>query len=193
MLAMLRSETLIQRAVSNLGFIGQEILVATSNDRTDLGLGSFPNVRLVQDRALGRGPLEGIYCGLEESSFQLNLVVGGDMPFVNKELVNYMFDQVGDFDAVVPRLRNTLEPLHGIYRKSAKCVAQKLIDSGVFAISRMLGLIRVRYIEEEEIDHFDPSHLSFFNVNRSEDFKAALLMTTGRGFRRQLPMGTLGQ
>jgi molybdopterin-guanine dinucleotide biosynthesis protein A len=34
-------------------------------------------------------------------------------------------------------------------------------------------MVRVRYIEEDEIDSFDPEHLSFFNVNTQDDLDKA--------------------
>jgi molybdopterin-guanine dinucleotide biosynthesis protein A len=31
--------------------------------------------------------------------------------------------------------------------------------------------VRVRYVEEGEVDTFDPQHLSFFNVNTPSDLE----------------------
>jgi molybdopterin-guanine dinucleotide biosynthesis protein A len=44
-------------------------------------------------------------------------------------------------------------------------------------------MVRVKYVEEDEIDRFDPEHLSFFNINTQADLDkareiAALLVTT---------------
>jgi len=36
-----------------------------------------------------------------------------------------------------------------------------------------MPLVKVRYVEAEEIDWFDPGHLSFFNINTAADLKTA--------------------
>ena len=33
--------------------------------------------------------------------------------------------------------------------------------------------VRVRFVDEAEIDRFDPRHLSFFNVNTPDDLEQA--------------------
>jgi molybdopterin-guanine dinucleotide biosynthesis protein A len=44
-----------------------------------------------------------------------------------------------------------------------------------------LDNVRVRYVEEAEIDRFDPRHLSFFNVNTPEDLMKAQEIAAGIG------------
>ena len=39
--------------------------------------------------------------------------------------------------------------------------------------------VRVRYVEEMEIERFDPGHLSFFNVNTSDDLARAKTIAAG--------------
>jgi len=41
--------------------------------------------------------------------------------------------------------------------------------------------VRVRYVEAEEIDRFDPKHLSFFNINTKEDLDLAREIAEGAG------------
>ncbi len=37
----------------------------------------------------------------------------------------------------------------------------------------MLNRLKVRYLEESEIDPFDPEHLSWFNINTPQDLQRA--------------------
>ncbi len=37
----------------------------------------------------------------------------------------------------------------------------------------MFPMVKVRYVEEDEIDKFDPEHLSFFNINSQADLDRA--------------------
>jgi molybdopterin-guanine dinucleotide biosynthesis protein A len=40
-------------------------------------------------------------------------------------------------------------------------------------VHELLQTMRVRYVEEEEVDRLDPKHMSFFNVNSDVDMKRA--------------------
>ena len=42
-----------------------------------------------------------------------------------------------------------------------------------------LPLIRARYLEAQEIDRFDPKHLSIFNVNTEDDLAEARELAKG--------------
>jgi len=50
---------------------------------------------------------------------------------------------------------------------------QELLDQNELRISRLFGMVKVRYIDEDDIDSFDPEHLSFFNVNSQVDLDRA--------------------
>jgi molybdopterin-guanine dinucleotide biosynthesis protein A len=40
-------------------------------------------------------------------------------------------------------------------------------------------MVRVRYVEEDEINRFDPEHLSFFNINSQDDLEEARKLADG--------------
>ena len=48
-----------------------------------------------------------------------------------------------------------------------------MIKQGDLSVNRLLSLLRVRYLEADEIDRFDAEHLSFFNVNTKADLETA--------------------
>ena len=48
-----------------------------------------------------------------------------------------------------------------------------MLDEGIYSVRELLKRIKVRYLEAEEIDRFDPQHLSFFNINTEDDLKHA--------------------
>jgi len=49
-------------------------------------------------------------------------------------------------------------------------------------IIELFPMVKVRYVEEAEIDSFDPEHLSFFNINTQADLERARRMATERGW-----------
>jgi molybdopterin-guanine dinucleotide biosynthesis protein A len=42
-------------------------------------------------------------------------------------------------------------------------------------------MVKVRYIEKDEINSFDPEHLSFFNINSQDDLERARKLAVEKG------------
>jgi len=57
-----------------------------------------------------------------------------------------------------------------------------LLKQNELKIIRLFPMVRVRYIEEDEIDRFDPGHLSFFNINSQDDLDRARTLATEKGW-----------
>ncbi len=95
------------------------------------------------------------------------------MPFLNLDLLDYMVRVTDDFDLIVPRVGKLIEPLHAIYSKRCLTHIRELIKKNELQVYQLFPLVKVRYIESEEINRFDPKHLSFFNINTEADLKKA--------------------
>jgi molybdopterin-guanine dinucleotide biosynthesis protein A len=177
-------QTLLERVVRRVATLSGEVLVVTSEKGKErlegkgLGDGKVP---LLVDLFPGRGSLGGIYTGLMAASSFHSLVVACDMPFLNLTLLQYMISQVDGFDVVIPRLGNTLEPLHALYSKNCLGPMKGLLEHQRLKIIDFFPEVRVRYVEEEEVDGFDPQHLSFFNVNTPADFQRAMELGAAQG------------
>ena len=50
---------------------------------------------------------------------------------------------------------------------------ESLLKQGDLSLRQLFTLVKVRYVEAEEIDRFDPEHLSFFNINSEADLERA--------------------
>jgi molybdopterin-guanine dinucleotide biosynthesis protein A len=66
-----------------------------------------------------------------------------------------------------------VEPLHAVYAKSCLAPMERLLGEGDMRINAIFDLVKVRYVEADEVDRFDPRHLSFFNVNTKADLERA--------------------
>ncbi|MCL0094873.1 molybdenum cofactor guanylyltransferase, partial [Dehalococcoidales bacterium] len=130
-------------------------------------------LRTVTDTYPDKGPLGGIYTGLAISDSLYNLVVACDMPFLNQALLRYMLQLSVDVDLVVPRLGDMVEPLHAVYSKTCLAPIKYLLKQSNLRVTDLFTLVRVRYVETEEINRFDPKHLSFFNINTQADLEIA--------------------
>jgi len=168
-------QSLVERAVERLKTISNQILIVTSEEQP--GLPITREAEIVVDIYPGKGPLGGIYTGLFASELPYSIVVACDMPFLNVELLRYLIELSEGFDAVIPRLEEgKIEPLHAVYSRKCINTISAELECDHLKISQALGILRVRYVEREECQRFDPQLLSFFNINSLADFKQATVI-----------------
>ncbi len=74
---------------------------------------------------------------------------------------------------VAPRVGDYVEPLHAVYTKSCLTPIESMIKQDNLSVHKLLQSVKVRYVETEEINRFDPAHLSFFNINTDADLEKA--------------------
>lgn len=167
------NRSLLERVVSRLWRLSSAVIVVTAQGGPFPQLIGYPELRVVADTYHGKGPLAGIYAGLAASDSLCNLVVACDMPFLNQALLDYMVQVSADGDVTIPRVGDTVEPLHAVYSQRCLGPVEYLLEQGRVKVSELLELVKVRYVEAEEINRFDPEHLSFFNVNTVADLDRA--------------------
>jgi len=173
------NKSLLQRVISRVSLLSSDIIIVAAREETALQSIDYPKLKIVTDIYPGKGPLGGIYTGLTTSTLFYNLVVASDMPFLNQALLRYMIQLATNFDIVVPRVGNLVEPLHAVYTKSCLAPIENMIKQDELSVYKLLRLVRVRYVEAKEIERFDPKHLSFFNINTEADLEKARELARG--------------
>ncbi len=163
----------MERVVSRLIPLGGDMYIVTASERVSPRLSCHHRLKAVADIYRDKGPLGGIYAGLKASGADYNLVVACDMPFLNPDLLGYMLQLAQGFDLVVPRVGEMIEPLHAVYSRACLASVESLLEQGDLQVRRLFPLVKMRYVEAEEIDRFDPRHLSFFNINNEADLARA--------------------
>ena len=174
------AKPLIQHIIDIVSQIDNDIIVvAASRDQLPP---LAPNIKIAIDCCNpGSAALIGLYTGLKEADSFCSLVVACDMPYLNIELLRYIISAAEGFDAAMPRIKNFIEPLHAVYSKNCLEPLRAQIESGNLQIFPLVKKVNVRFIEEDEINRFDPQHLSFLNVNYEHDLnKAIKLMDKAR-------------
>ncbi len=167
------NRNLLQWVIKSISSFNSDIIIVTDVKQPLPRLIGYPRLRIVTDTYPGKGPLGGIYTGLAASDSTYNLVVACDMPFLNQDLLRYMIQLSANFDLVVPRLGNMVEPLHAIYSKGCLTPIESLLKQSELKVAQLFTLVKVRYVEADEINRFDPKHLSFFNINTKADLEVA--------------------
>jgi molybdopterin-guanine dinucleotide biosynthesis protein A len=167
----LDDQMLIEVVIERIAQVCAEVLVVASDVKPYAGLG----VPTVADRYRGIGVLGGLHAGLEAATYDLALVVGCDMPFLNPDLLWAFAGWAKGFDVVVLRHgeQQYVEPLHAAYRRSCLPAIEAVIREKRRRIVSFFPQIRVRYVTPEDIAPFDSRLRSFRNVNTPEEWEAA--------------------
>jgi molybdopterin-guanine dinucleotide biosynthesis protein A len=95
------------------------------------------------------------------------------MLLLNLALLRYMILLSADYHMVVPRLGGNPEPLHAVYSRACVRPLERALSRGDQGISAILAGLRVRYVEDSEVETFDVNHLSFSRVRSGHDWEWA--------------------
>jgi molybdopterin-guanine dinucleotide biosynthesis protein A len=167
----LDDQTLIEVVIECIAQVCAEVLIVAGDVQPYAGLG----VPTVADRYRGIGVLGGLHAGLEAATYDLALVVGCDMPFLNPDLLRAFAGWAEGFDVVVLRHgeQQYVEPLHAAYRRSCLSAIEAVIGEKRRRIVSFFPQIRVRYVTPEDVAPFDSRLRSFRNVNTPEEWEEA--------------------
>lgn len=157
---------LIEDLIGNLSGLGQEMILITNQPDGYRYLG----LPLFSDVLPDKGALGGLYTALYHSTQPRTLCVACDMPFINRPLLEHLIALSIEGDVIVPRLNSEAEPFRAVYAREA-CLGpiRTSLDSNRMRMISFFPQVRVHWVEQTDIERFDPKHLSFFNVNTPED------------------------
>jgi len=140
---------------------------------------------IVTDEIPETGSLGGLYTGLLWANNYHIFCVACDMPFLRPEFIVHLTKKRNNYDAVVPRTKEGLEPLHAIYSKRCIEPIKKFLERREFKIDRLFPEVKVIYCEEKEIEQFDPSFTSFININTKRDLMKMQQMLQGNKWEEE--------
>ena len=167
----LDGETLLARMLrkgSAAGF--HSIVLAAEGERSDLAaLAEEYGAYLVTDEIPAQGPAAAIAAGLAAAKTEWALVLSGDMPFYDFELVRALLPEAtGDTQVVLPTISGYWQPLAALYRRDAGTAFAAAIARG----DRKLGII-LRELTVKELPLTVDAGI-FFNVNTPASYRLAL-------------------
>jgi molybdopterin-guanine dinucleotide biosynthesis protein A len=163
---------LIQRVAERLSTIADELIVTTN--RPDEY--AFLNLPLFPDLKPGRGALGGLYTAIASAKHPTVAIVACDMPFASPSLLKAASRLLVEdgVDVVIPRSEESYEPLHAVYRRETCLPAiNAAIEADQWKVIAWFPQVKVRVLTTDEIKHYDPSALAFWNVNTPEEFAEA--------------------
>lgn len=164
----INNERIVDRIVSLFNNLFDEVIIVTNEPEEYADL----DAKLVKDIIPGKASLGGIYSGLKHSGNLYNFIVACDMPFINKALIQYM-QGIRGYDIVIPKIKDKYEALFAVYSKNCIPYIGEMIKKNRLKIIGLFDYAKVRFVEEETINNYDPRHLSFVNINTKKDLEKA--------------------
>jgi molybdopterin-guanine dinucleotide biosynthesis protein A len=172
-LMILEDDTLLERSLLVLDDVSDEVIVSLRDEEQVQDFSPYLHDRIiVTDRIRNAGPLAGMLSGFERAGGDYVFTVACDMPYLNRALIDMMFDMVGEHEALIPISEyGTKEPLHAVYKRNVMLEAiENALDEGSRSIlSPVSFLDDVIYLDAEVIRTIDKDFKSFVNVNTPED------------------------
>lgn len=135
---------------------------------------------IVEDRWPGEGPLGGIVTALlctreNKPTFEWNLIVSCDMPFLTREWLEYLVERAEGNEAqvVLARSENGPEPLCACWRTDAAETLQIAFERGVRKVTHGIALLRAEVLDVRDWKRFDSAGRLFWNMNTAADYEEA--------------------
>ncbi len=161
-------ETFISRLVLTLSEIVDEVIIVGRDDTQCQRFSGITDVRVVADRYQGLGPVGGIHAGVTEAQGDFIFAVACDMPCVSGSVIEYLFDAIGGYDAVIPRWENGMtEPLHAVYRRQA--LVERFAGNEARSMRDLVAGLTAHYVDCRLLRPLDPDLLTFTNINNADD------------------------
>jgi molybdopterin-guanine dinucleotide biosynthesis protein A len=158
---------MIERAIDALEPVSESVSVIGGGDEY-LRLGR----PVIRDANPGIGPIEAVRTALANSASSHVVLLGCDLPFVTSELLSFLIDLRGDFQAVVPIGKDLRpEPLCAVYSTGALAEVNEMIGRGDRKVRLLFEHVRTRFVPFGEIEHLSGSALFFENINTPEEYE----------------------
>ena len=165
----LLGKPMIEHVLDSLDGMGDErIIITNSAERY-----RYLEVPMFSDIYEDSGPLGGLHTALVHANRPHLLVVACDMPWLNRDLLEYMVSLRTTADVIVPRWTKFPEPLHTVYSKACLKPVTACLESRTLKLIAFYGRVSVRFLDRDVLASYDPSGRSFANINTLEDLRRA--------------------
>ncbi|WP_319270648.1 molybdenum cofactor guanylyltransferase [uncultured Draconibacterium sp.] len=164
----LEGTTLLERAIKLCKSFSSELLISSNSESH--AVYSYP---LIEDAYKNCGPMGGIYSGLKQSNTDWNLVLSVDAAFVDAPFLQFLLQNAGDFDTVVPFTEKGVEPLIALYNVSCIPAMEQLLKEGDYRMRNLLKKVNTKWVDAT--DFTSRNKRLFTNLNRPEDLESSKL------------------
>jgi len=162
-LLVLDGETLAERGLKKLREVCAEVAIAGGAAELE----RF--ARVIPDESPGCGPLGGIVTALEQSTYEWNLFLAVDMPFVPVSVLRSLLFCAGGKEMVLlAQAGELVQPLCGVYSRAALPRLREELEAGRLKMKDAAAATAAfAYVQMPSLEWFR-------NLNTPEDFSRAV-------------------
>jgi len=174
-------KTIIERVRDFLQGIFQDVILIT-NDPEEY---KFLGLPMFEDVYRHKGHLAGIHSGLKHSKTNLNFIISCDLPFMTKEMINYLIEYKTDKLITIAKADGFIQQLAGKYSKECLSPSEKILKELIENENRdevqkkrkcnvlsLIDLVGAEIISAESLPFYNED--LYFNMNRTEDYNSLL-------------------
>ncbi len=136
-------------------------------------------VAVLRDDVPDQGPLGGLVPGLSASTAEAVFATACDAPFLRAEVVELLFESLGDHDVAVAEAEGYLHPLCAVYRPRVAPILAALLAAGRRRPVFLYDEVPTVRVSEADLRRVDPELDSLQNLNTPEAYDAALARLSG--------------
>lgn len=169
LLATVEGAPILARAIGGLAPAVDGVVVSCREDQLEnfrpiFDVASVP-VAPAPDPVADRGPASGLATALDTVDAPWVAVVAGDMPFVDGDLLEALFDRAGESDGAVPQVDGHRQPTQAVYRTGPlREAAEGALDEGDGSLHGVLDRLDVTVVPETTVRSLTDRR-SFADVN----------------------------
>ncbi len=161
-LAVVHGKKMIEQVYDVISAVTSSVMIIANTDAYN-----FLGLPVYEDIVKDKGPLGGIYTGLNYSATNDTIVVACDMPLLSIELINQLITLKENKEIVVPTLNGFMEPLCGYYNISILERLKVLIDGKPLPVHKVIQQFNYSTFAIEENPSLKVSDVT--NVNSPDD------------------------
>ncbi len=166
----INGKSIIDNAYELFKSLFKQIIIVTDNP---IEYAAF-DADIVSDIFSVKSSLTGIHAGLFYAKHPFIFVTGCDMPFLKKELIEALINQMEPhLDIIIPKTSKGFEPLCALYSKKILPSIEGRIKAEKFYIKGMLNKVKTKQVSEIFLRTYDSNLISFFNINSPAELEKA--------------------
>ncbi|SDQ55781.1 molybdenum cofactor guanylyltransferase [Virgibacillus subterraneus] len=173
-LLTLEGKPVIEHITNELQLVSHNVSVISNTPSSF----DFLNLDLYGDRYLNSGPLAGLESAMYNINADIYIFAACDMPFVHKDVFNYLLQSLGEFDAVVPIYKEKMHPLSGVYTSNILPEIQQQLAKNQLKVRELFNHINVNYVKNFKHISNQVVTRHFFNMNYPDQYKEAKLFSS---------------
>lgn len=159
-LVLFQGKPFIEHIIEAVLPISSEIYLVTNGEEYN-----YLPYKKIQDIAIDKGPIGGIYTALCQTETEFNLILSCDIPLISTELLVELVSKHDDDAGITTLASETrMHPLIGIYAKKITPMLKEAIAKDELKLMRFVTTV------PHQIITFDESHdLHFTNINSLDE------------------------